>query len=230
MTTRPREVVALVSARHSAVAAQMRALVAWAVAADYKLARTVDVSPDEIGEVCEDVRQGSAAGAAVVRLDVLGDLVEQEAVRAVLARAGGVLLLVDERDRQELAKPSAEVRDLLRLYDDRVTALSSRAGVARLQRGASAARAAGGRAGGRTPYGMKMVAGQLVEDATEQAIVTRMEALWNRGMGYSEIGRQMGVEGYRKRDGSTTWHPDTVRRILLRRGVQPHEAQPVDNS
>jgi hypothetical protein len=226
----PRQVVALVRSRHSAAAAQTRALVEWAAGADAVLTRTVEVSADAIGEVCEDVRQWLCAGAVVERLDVLGGLVEQEAVRAVLVKAGGTLFVVDEHDRQELEQPTTDVRDLLRLYDDRVTTLSSRAGVARLQRGASAARAAGGRAGGRAPYGMRMVAGQLVEDAKEQAIVTRMEALWQRGMGYSEIGRQMGVEGYQKRDGSTTWHPDTVRRILLRRGVQPHEAQPVDNS
>lgn len=213
----PREVVALVSPRHSA-AVQARALVAWAAAHDVSIARTVDTSADAVGEVCEDVRKGVVAGAVAVRLDVLGDLVEQEAVRAVLARLGGELFVADEHDEQLLAADTAdEPRQLLRLFDARRETLTARAGVARLQRGASKKRAVEGRSGGRTRYGERMVAGVIVEDAQEMAIVTRVEALWKRGdMGYSTIGRQLQAEGYRKRDGSDTWHPDTVRRIVKR--------------
>lgn len=212
-----REVVALVNGRRAGTAAQARAIVAWAASAGWTVARTVGTDPAEIGDVCEDVRQGRVAGAVAVRLDVLGDVVEQEVIRAVLARLGGQLLVVEERDAQEVGEhPTEEVRELLRLYEERVTAMGRQAARARLHRGADKARAEGGRAGGRTPYGWRMVAGQLVEDAKEQAIRTRVRALADRGESYAAIGRQLETEGYVKRDGSTTWHPDTVRRIVLR--------------
>lgn len=212
----PREVIALVSPRHSRAAVQARVIVQWAAAAGLSIARTVEPSAEEIGEACEDVRQGTAAGVVAVRLDVLGDLPEQEAVRAVLGRHGGRLFVVDEGDRQEEERPNG-VREMLRLYDERVTAVGAQATRARLHRGADRKRAQEGRSGGRTPYGWRIIAGQLVEDAGEQAIRQRIRVLRAAGHGFAEIGRQLGVEGYRRRDGGEgPWHPDTVRRIVLR--------------
>jgi hypothetical protein len=212
-----REVVALVNGRRAGASVQARAIVAWAAAAGWTVARTASPTPQEIGDICEDVRQGRVAGAVAIRLDVLGDVVDQEVIRAVLARSGGRLLIVEERDAQEVGDhPTEEVRELLRLYEERMTATGRQATRAKLHRAAGAVRAEGGRTGGRTPYGWRMVAGQLVEDAREQAIRTRIRTLSDRGESYAAIGRQLEVEGYVKRDGSTTWHPDTVRRIVLR--------------
>lgn len=223
----PREVVALVNPRHSRADVQARALVAWAAARGWSLARTVDPTPDALGVVCEDVRQGRVEGAVAVRLDVLGDLVEQEAVRAVLTRLGGQLFIVNESDRQELEQPATEVRDLLRLYDQRMSILDSQVTGARLKRGASKKRAESGRSGGRTQYGWRMVAGQIVEDAAEQAARRRIAALWARGESYSAIGRQLSIEGYKKRDGtSTVWHPDIVRRIVMRLQQEEDDQEP----
>ena len=101
------------------------------------------------GDTLNFVAEGMGQRVAV-RLDVLGDVVEQEVIRAVLARLGGQLLVVEERDAQEVGEhPTEEVRELLRLYEERVTAMGRQAARARLHRGADKARAEGGRAGGR---------------------------------------------------------------------------------
>lgn len=221
--------VALVNPRHSRAATQTRALVAWAHDAGRTLARTVAITPDAIGQLCEDVRQGLVEGAVALRLDVLGDLVDQEATRAVMLQAGGELLIATGADAAELAEPTEQVRELIRLYHERLTTLTGRVQSARLQGGFQRAQEAGVRTGGRTAYGKRVVAGQIVDDAREMAIVTRMEALADRGLGYSAIGRQMEAEGYTKRDGTSNWHPDTVKRILLRRRAQA-ASQPVDKN
>jgi hypothetical protein len=213
----PREaVVALVSPRHSRVAVQARAIAEWTRSTGRTVLRTVEATPEEIGEACEDVRVGDAAGVVAVRLDVLGDVTDQEAVRSTVTRLGGRLHVVDPADAQQDEHPSG-VREMLRAYDDRVTGLGKQAARARLHRGAAVKRAVDGRSGGRSPYGWRFVAGQLVEDAAEQAARARIRVLRADGHGYAEIGRQLGVEGYRRRDGGEgTWHPDTVRRIVLR--------------
>jgi len=211
-----RAVVALVNPRHSRATSQARAIVQWSVAAGLTVARTADPTPEEIGDAAEAVRQGEVAGVVVVRLDVLGDLPQQEAVRSVIQHLGGRIFVVDPADAQQEEAPSG-VREMLRLYDEHVSVLGGQAARARLHRGAARTRAERGRAGGRTPYGWRMVAGEMVEDAQEQAARTRIRVLWQEGHSYSTIGRQLGVEGYRRRDGGTgPWHPDTVRRIILR--------------
>lgn len=212
----PRSVVALVNQRAGHPGDQLHALLQWAAAAEMTIARTVEPSPEEVGRICEDVRTGVVGGAAAATLDSIGDLVTQEAVYAVLTAAGGVLHLVDEGDGRELAAPAEEVRELLRLYEDRRAALTAHVQGARLSRGRQRARAEGRRTGGRTPYGWKMVAGQMVEDAREQAIRTRTRALWDQLGSYSGVARQLKAEGYERRDGSTNWHAAAVRRILLR--------------
>lgn len=210
--TPPRDVVAVVNGRHSRVGTQARALAAWSVQAGRALVRTVS-APEDVAQALEEVRAGALAGLAVVRLDVLGDVVDQAVTAAAVRRRGGELFVVQE---VEVPAREAEVRELLGLYDERRTELDARVQRAKLKKGFDVALAEGRRTGGRTAYGYRTVAGQMVEDADEMAIRARIVDLWGQGHGYSAIARQLKVEGYRKRNGSDTWHPDAVRRIVMR--------------
>lgn len=218
----PRDVVAVVNGRHSRVSSQARVLAAWSAEAGHPITRTVS-SDEDVALALEDVRRGEVAGLVVARLDVLGDVVDQEVTAAALRRFGGVLFVVQE---VEVPAHEREARKLLRLYDERRMEMDTRAQSAKLRKGYNAAVAERGRAGGRTAYGYKTVAGQIVEDAQEQAIVARIGDLWDDGQGYSAIGRQLQIEGYTKRDGSPHWHPDTVRRIVQRIEADRRAAEP----
>lgn len=213
----PRPIAALVNPRAGHPGEQSRAVVAWAAGEGLTVARTVDASPESISLVCEDIRTGILGGMAAARLDVLGDLVAQEVLRAVLARFGGTLHIADQGDAAELAAPPAQdVRNLLRLFEERYTRMVGAAQGVRLVGAREKAKAEGRRVGGRTPYGKAVVAGQVVDDARELAIITRIETLWERLHSYSAVARQLEAEGYLRRDGSTKWYPAVVRRILLR--------------
>lgn len=183
----------------------------WAAASDATVSRTVPPDPAALGSAIEDVRSGEAAGIVVPAVEVLGDVLHQEAVRMAVERVGGQLHIVYERDQGD-----ADVRELLRAYSIAASELESRVKKAQMQRGADKKRAAGGRVGGRTALGMRVVAGQVVEDAREIAVRTRVLALYDQGISYAGIARQMAAEGYLTKDGKATWWPGTVQRIVLR--------------
>ncbi|MFD9053275.1 recombinase family protein [Streptomyces zaomyceticus] len=175
----------------------------------------VSPAPDELGRTVDALRTKEADGAVVATLDVLGDVVGQEVFRALFEQAGGSFFVVDQEDAEELAA-GAGTRQLLRDAFDRMHYLQGQTTWARLGRGASRRREATGRSGGRAPFGFRLVNGEIVGDAREQAVKRRMKELRASGLGFSAIARTVKAEGYLKRNGDSDWHPDMVRRILLR--------------
>ncbi|MFB7518391.1 hypothetical protein [Streptomyces sp. NPDC056144] len=201
--------------REKRAKADLHAVQTWARQHGQTVVKVVSPAPDDLGRVVDAVRTEDASGAVVATLDVLGDVTAQECFRAVFEQAGGTFHVVDEDDAAEL-DAAAGVRQLVRDALDRLMHLQGQAAGARLNRGAQRRRDVAGRNGGRAPFGFRLVAGELLEDAREQAVRRRMRELRASGLGFSAIARRVGEEGYLKRNGDPDWHPDMVRRILLR--------------
>ncbi|MFE7413150.1 recombinase family protein [Streptomyces laurentii] len=210
----------VVIARNGSADPQVRV---WARQHEHTIVKVVPPDVDQLGRVCDDVRAAGVAGAVVSTLDVLGDVLDQEAFRAVFGKVGGTLHVVDQEDADELAAGDG-IRQLVRDALDRMQALQGYVFGARLTRGSTRRREATGRSGGRAAFGWKFVAGELVEDLREQAVRRRMKELRDRGYGFSAIARRVAEEGYLKRDGGSNWHPDMVRRILMRDGEDGQRA------
>jgi hypothetical protein len=209
------DVVAIV--REEFAADELQHVQLWARQHQMTVVRVISPEMADLGRVIDDAQRDDTdtIGAVVASLSVLGDVVHQEAFRTVLERAGGMLHVVDQDDAAELVAPGPE-RALLQRATGTVHALLNMVNGARLSRGSERRRERLGRSGGRAPFGMKFVAGELVADTREEAVKRRMKELRAQGMGYSAIARRVEAEGYLKRDGSAEWHPDMVRRILLR--------------
>jgi DNA invertase Pin-like site-specific DNA recombinase len=75
--------------------------------------------------------------------------------------------------------------------------------------------------GGSVPYGFRSVGGELVEDADEQAVLTRMRELRAAGLSVRKVAQALDAEGRRPRgvrsngvSSSGRWHPTQVQRLL----------------
>lgn len=211
------DVIAVVreSARTSA-AQQAAQIVAWAAAAGYRVVRTISPEQREVAEALAELRRPELVGLVVNTLAVLGGPMVQEAVRARAMRMTGELFAVRPADARTLRETDDRDRLLLREFEAKYAELFGLEKGSQLKKGADAARADGGRVGGRPPFGWKLVAGELVEEAQLQATLTRMKALRAKGMGYAPIARQLKVEGYKTADGGDQWYPGVVKRILDR--------------
>jgi DNA invertase Pin-like site-specific DNA recombinase len=70
----------------------------------------------------------------------------------------------------------------------------------------------GQRISGRAPLGYRFEAGRLVEDASERAILNRVEGMRDRGLSFDRIVSVLNAEGPRCRGGR--WHATTLKRAL----------------
>lgn len=179
--------------------------------------RAITPEGAELGEALADIRSGELVGLVAADASVIGGTVAQEALRAAAADAGGTLQLVRAEDDSALnGDDPADMRAMLREYERRRTALTALESASRLRTARARSIEQGGSAGGRPPFGWRVIAGELVEDARQQATIGRMQELYDQGLGWSEMARQLTVEQYRTQDGKTEWQPSTVRRIFLR--------------
>lgn len=192
---------------------QAAAVRVWAEQRGSAIVSTSGAGVDALGKALDSIVQGQAEGLVVANLAVLGSVAEQEAVRTELQRVGGALHVLDPTG----GASDGPARELIRDYEDARATLAGKVAAAKLHRGRQATREAGGRIGGRSPFGYRAVAGALVRDAREQAVITRARELKEQyGLGTTEIARQLQTEGYKKRDGSSDWSASFVHRILVR--------------
>lgn len=71
--------------------------------------------------------------------------------------------------------------------------------------------------GGDIPFGYKVKKGKLVPHPEEQKTVRLVLDLEGRGLTLREICRHLEAAGFARKNGSKTWHPQTVRRIIEKR-------------
>lgn len=145
----------------------------------------------------------------VPKLDRLArDLLIQEVVIQRLGRAGVEVLSVAEPDID-----GDHTRTLVRQVLGAIAQYERAVIRARTAAGRAQKAAAGGYAGGRPPYGMRAVDGELRPDPAEQAVVERVRAMRAEGRSLREIAAVLDAEGVRTKDGRT-WHPYAVARLL----------------
>jgi len=77
--------------------------------------------------------------------------------------------------------------------------------------------AQGGYAGGRAPFGYKVVRGDLIIDELEAPTVRRMFDLRDQGKTYKEIEEILNSEGYRRRNGNPFHHSGVQQMVSNRR-------------
>lgn len=75
-------------------------------------------------------------------------------------------------------------------------------------------RAKGEKTGGDVPFGYRLEAGVLVEDANEQKAVELIRGLRAKGYTLREIGRELESEGHRTKTGKASWHPQVVKNVI----------------
>ena len=77
-------------------------------------------------------------------------------------------------------------------------------------------RTIGEKTGGDVPFGFRVKKGKLIPDAEEQKTVRLVLDLAGKGLSLREVCRQLEAAGVARKNGSKTWHPQPVRRIIER--------------
>lgn len=213
--------------------AQLERLRTWTRAHAIPITATLHDDDQDAGirsgllEALDYIRRRAAAVVAVTDLDVIAPgVIEQEAYRAEVARAGGrVHALGTPHDTPDNLRARLQEFERARLGWERAEL------VRRLHGGrARAAQDPEWFAGGRAPLGMEVAGGRLVESAAEMAVIGRMRVLRRGGASYERIAAILSAEMYVTKEGHTTWHREQVRRALMRHGDQPRPDVPGDAS
>ena len=74
----------------------------------------------------------------------------------------------------------------------------------------------GEKTGGDVPFGYRLEADHLVEDAAEQKAVRLIVDLRGKGYALRAICRELESEGHLTKTGKLSWHPQVVKTIILR--------------
>ncbi len=174
------------------------------------------------------IETGEADGLIVHRIDRLAR--ELHVQEAALARLWGLRadVAVFEATHGEIPRddPNDPYRTFLRLVLGAAAQLERGLVTARLQGGRRRKIAAGGWAGGHRlhrRYGYRAVDGEYVPVEVEQHAIIFMAAELAGGASYRAIVRALECGAYAP-PSSATWHPATVRKILVREGYAPTKA------
>lgn len=173
-----------------------------------------------LGEALELLRNGSAQGLAVARLDRLArDLPLQEQLLAEVWRMGCQVFSCSKAEAGYLSDdPDDPSRALIRQVLGAVSQYERSMIALRLRTGRARKRMKGGFGGGTPPFGYRNVEGVgLVKDEREQAVIRRIRELHTEGQTLTAIARCLEAEGARSRQ-SERWHPESVRRVVARLG------------
>lgn len=205
------------------------ACVKWAKANNHKLVAvlkdegisgTKDL-PDRpaLADALRLVKEGHVKGVVVYRLDRLArDLVIQEQLLAEVRRLGGTLFTTSAGEAHYLEDdPSDPSRTLIRQVLGAVGQYERAMISLRLRSGRRAKADRGGFAYGSPALGFKAENGSLVPVEDEQAVIDRIAALRGAGASLRTICNTLTAEGHPTKRG-TRWHPNTVARVLDRRG------------
>lgn len=149
----------------------------------------------------------------VGRLDRLARrLVTQEAILAQVWKNSGRVFTADQGEILQ-DDPEDPMRTAMRQMMGIFSELEHSMIVTRLRAGRREKAVQGGYAYGAPPYGWHAVAGELVEQPTEQVGLARARELRAAGASLREICRQLEAEQIPPRR-SDRWHPEAVRRML----------------
>jgi DNA invertase Pin-like site-specific DNA recombinase len=172
---------------------------------------------DGLADALETLKTHAAGGLVVYRLDRLArDLVLQEQLLADIRRLGAQVFSTSNAETSYLADdPDDPSRKLIRQVLGAVNEYERAMITLRLRAGRRRKADSGGYAYGAPPYGYRTHAGQLIEDAQEQATLQRMRELRNGGASYRQIADTLQNERHRPKRGSV-WYPMSIRQALTR--------------
>jgi DNA invertase Pin-like site-specific DNA recombinase len=163
------------------------------------------------------IEAGEAAGLVVPGdLDRLArELIVQEAILGQVWKAGGIVCTTT-RGEILADDPDDPMRTAIRQFMGIFAQLDRALIAKRMRNGRKSKAAEGGYAGYGSPaFGQQSVAGELVTEAREAAVIARMRELRRDGLSYRLIAGQLNAEGLAAKRGSQ-WHPQTVARVLGR--------------
>lgn len=170
-------------------------------------------------EALEAVRDGSASGVVVYRLDRLArDLIVQEQLLGELWRLGAAVFSTAEAEAVYLRPddPDDPSRKLIRQVLGAVSEYERSMIALRLRSGRRMKSARGGYIGGfANRYGFRLVDGQYVPETDEQAVIARCVALRDTGASLRDIAATLNAEAVLGPSGGV-WHAPSVQRTLAR--------------
>ncbi|MGI8520270.1 MAG: recombinase family protein [Actinomycetota bacterium] len=170
-----------------------------------------------LGEALAKIKEGSADGLVVYRLDRLArDLIIQETILGQLRRMGAAVFTTSEAEQGYLEDdPQDPSRKLIRQVLGAVSEYERAMISLRLRSGRMRKAELGGFAYGAPPFGYRAEDGVLVCEPSEQAAARRITELRAAGRSFREIAAALTAEGHRTKTGKTWW-PQTVARIAGR--------------
>jgi DNA invertase Pin-like site-specific DNA recombinase len=171
-----------------------------------------------LADCLKALRDGEPAGIVVYRLDRLArDLVLQESLLAEIRRMGGQVFTTSAAEAGYLDDdPDDPSRRLIRQVLGAVNEYERGMIALRLRSGRRAKAERGGFAYGSPALGYRAKGGELVPVDDEQATVARIKELHEAGASLRTICTTLEAEGHQTKRGSTTWHPQTVARVIER--------------
>jgi DNA invertase Pin-like site-specific DNA recombinase len=206
---------------------QREAVTGWAKSTGHKLssilveqgvsgAKELDQRPSLI-EAFELLRQQRISGIVVMRLDRLArDLILQEQLLAEVRRLGGTTFSTSAGEQGFLEDdPSDPSRKLIRQVLGAVSEYERSMITLRLAAGRARKAQLGGYAYGAPPFGLRVEAGQLVQDESEADALRLIRTLHRDGASLRAIGDALEAAGHRPKRGGS-WYPQTIARILHR--------------
>jgi DNA invertase Pin-like site-specific DNA recombinase len=160
------------------------------------------------------IESGQVQVLVVIQLEALiPQALLRETILARVRQAGGEVLTVSaSRDK---GTNLTVVRDLIEQIVKAADQYEKIVFQDRLQAGRMAKLAAGGYAGGRPPYGMQVINGQLVPSADETRTIKLILSMRKMGLSYRSICANLDSMGIQSRSGKS-WQAMTVKRIAER--------------
>jgi DNA invertase Pin-like site-specific DNA recombinase len=199
----------------------------WALQGDYQL---VDVLREEgvsgtkeleerpaLLEAFSALREGRASILVVARLDRLArDLIVQEQLLAEVKRLGASVCSASTGEAGYLTDdPDDPSRKLIRQVLGAVSEYERSMISLRLRSGRRHKASRGGYAHGSPPFGYRADNGALVPLVDEQRVVERILELRRGGATLRDIASHLNEHGYKPKR-AAAWHPESVKRVLVR--------------
>lgn len=176
---------------------------------------------DGLADALRAIRDGSAGGLAVYRLDRLArDLVLQEQLLAEVWRMDGEVYSTASGEADLRDDPDDPSRRMIRQILGAVSEYERSMIALRLRRGRTYKAEQGGYAGfGSPPFGYRAEDRELVAADDERDTVARIVELHDAGRSLREVVAVLADEGRRPKRGDR-WYPQTVARVIARQRGQ----------
>lgn len=173
-----------------------------------------------LADALHDCATRKARGIVVARLDRLArDLIVQETLIAEAGKSGARIFSCNDTENAYLDDPALDQdpsRTLVRQMFGAIAQYERAMIRMRMDAGKARKISEGGYAHGAPPYGYRAHDGELVPVPAELDAIAMMRAMRAAGGSWRQICAHLEAAGVPTAKGGTTWHSNTVRRIVER--------------